>query len=151
MSPFHCLLFCCILAARQRAWQSHHSVRAECAFSLNKQLEGEMSLSSLYKVYGVVAALSSIYIISSTISMKQKIFLYYKSALRAFEEDFTAVCLLGTVPGVEWTDSLLRPLLVRKLALLPQLMASDLVLDADPKAVFLRKIYFCSIIIVDEI
>jgi len=45
----------------------------------------------------------------------------------------------------------LRPLLVRKLALLPQLRASDLVVDADPKAAFLYKIYFCSIVIVDEI
>ncbi len=71
-----------------------------------------MSLSSSYKVYGEETALSSIYITSSTISMKQKYFLYYKSALRAFEEDFAAVCLLGAVLGVEWADSLLRRLLV---------------------------------------
>ena len=69
----------------------------------------------------------------------------------SWEEDFAAVCLLGAVPGVEWADSLLRLLLVRKLALLPQLRASDLVFDAGPKATVLRKIYFCSIVIVDEI
>lgn len=32
--------------------QSHPSVRAACAISLNKQLDGEMSLSSPDKVYG---------------------------------------------------------------------------------------------------
>jgi hypothetical protein len=135
------LLFCCILAARQRAWQSHPDVRAACAISLNKQLEGEMSLSSSYKVYGLAAALSSIYIISSTIYMKQKIFLYYKSALRAFEEDFATVCLPGAVPGAEWADSLLRPLLIRKLALLPQLRASDLVFDTDPKQLSMQNLF----------
>ena len=45
-------------------------------------------LYSPYRVYGVHAALSSICIINSTISMKQKYIFHRKDALRAFEASF---------------------------------------------------------------
>src|SRR5258708_12490957 len=45
-------------------------------------------LYSPYRVYGVHTALSSIYIINSTISMKQKYIFHRKDALRAGEASF---------------------------------------------------------------
>jgi hypothetical protein len=82
--------------------------------------------------------------------MKQKFIFFSKDRCRVLQVPLPG-SLTGAAPGVEWADFLLRPLLAKKLALLPRSMPTDPVYDTNPMAVFLYEIFFCSIEIVDEI